>query len=168
MELSAIRFLRMETSADVATWLSFMVTAVGLGGLLSQASAINEKLDPFHSHRTPAYLGFWYGHQEKASWWTVRKPPLYGPVLVADLETGFCGRQIIHLTRLPLFTPPGKAGWALILAIFHPEKLLSLRSTSLQIDTELETGAHNGNLWRGCHSLATKHTLVYPSRERHS
>jgi hypothetical protein len=111
-----------------------MVTAVGLGGLLSQASAINDKLDPFHSHRTPTYLGFWYGHQEKSSWWTVKKPPLYGTVLVANLEDGFCGKQIVHLTRLPLFTPPGKAGWAIILAIFHPEKPFSLRMTSTSID----------------------------------
>ncbi|KAI4672690.1 uncharacterized protein J4E78_001192 [Alternaria triticimaculans] len=134
MENSIARLFKMETSSDVATWLSFVVTAVGLGGLLSQASAINDKLDPFHSHRTPTYLGFWYGHQDKLSWWKVRRPPLYGPVLVANLENGFCGKQIIHLTRLPLFAPPGKAGWALILTIFHPDKLHSLRSPSPSIE----------------------------------
>lgn len=123
----------MDTSAGIATWLSFGVTAVGLGGLLSQASAINDKLDPFHSHRTPTYLGFWYGHQNKSSWWRVAKPPLYGPVLVVNLEHGFCGRQAVHLTRLPLFTPPGQAGWAVILTIFHTEGLHSLRSTSTSI-----------------------------------
>jgi hypothetical protein len=134
MEFSTPRFLRMDTSADVATWLSFLVTAVGLGGLLSQASAINDKLDPFHSHRTPTYLGFWYGHQNKSSWWTVKKPPLYGPVLVANLENGFCGRQLVYLTRLPRFTPPGQAGWAVILTIFHTEKLYSLRPRSTSLD----------------------------------
>lgn len=124
----------MDTSAGVATWLSFVVTAIGLGGLLSQASAINDKLDPFHSHRSPTYLGFWYGHQDKPSWWTVKKPPLYGPALVANLANGFCGRQVVYLTRLPLFTPPGQAGWAVLLTIFHPNKLYSLRSPSSSVD----------------------------------
>lgn len=73
-------------------------------------------------------------YQDKLSWWTVRRPPLYGPVLVANLKNSFCGRQMVFLTRLPLFTPPGQAGWAVILTIFHPEKLYSLRSTSTSID----------------------------------
>ncbi|RAR13184.1 hypothetical protein DDE83_003440 [Stemphylium lycopersici] len=112
------------------------------GGLLSQASAINDKLDPFHSHRTPTYLGFWYGHQDKSSWWTARSSPLYCPVLVANLENGFCGKRIIHLTRLPLFTPPGKAGWALVLTIFHPDKLHSLRSASPSIEEAEKATEH--------------------------
>ena len=47
----------MDASAAVATWLSFAVTTVGLGGLISQANAINDKMDPFHEYRNVEYLG---------------------------------------------------------------------------------------------------------------
>lgn len=41
----------IDASAMIATWLSFAVTAVGLGVLISPANAINDKMDPFHSYR---------------------------------------------------------------------------------------------------------------------
>ncbi|KAK4980716.1 hypothetical protein LTR42_001025 [Elasticomyces elasticus] len=47
----------MEASSTVAAWLSFGATAFGLGSLISQANAINDKLDPFHANRTVEYLG---------------------------------------------------------------------------------------------------------------
>lgn len=47
----------MDASSVIATWLSFAATVVGLGGVISQASAINDKMDPFFVNRTVEYLG---------------------------------------------------------------------------------------------------------------
>ncbi len=58
----------MNTSSTVATWLSFTATVVGLGGLISQANAINDKLEPFHSYRNVEYLGVWFRRQPAFQW----------------------------------------------------------------------------------------------------
>ncbi|KAI1085264.1 hypothetical protein F5B20DRAFT_521594 [Whalleya microplaca] len=108
----------MDTSNLVAAWLSFGATAVGLGGLISQASAINEKLDPFHASRTAEYLGIWFQRQRRFPWWRITKPPPEGPVMVAKMSEGFCGVNALHIARIP-FHPTGKAGWSMILAIFN-------------------------------------------------
>ncbi|KJY02298.1 hypothetical protein TI39_contig68g00001 [Zymoseptoria brevis] len=104
---------RMETSSEIASWLSFAATAIGLGGLISQISIINDKLDPFHANRSPNYLGFWYDRQDRRSWW-----------------------QSLVKTTLP----PGKAGWAVILAIFHAEDLSPVRPISSSSSDEVEKG----------------------------
>ncbi|KAL7623468.1 hypothetical protein AAE478_007150 [Parahypoxylon ruwenzoriense] len=120
---------KMDTANLTAAWLSFLATAVGLGGLISQASAINEKLDPFHASRTAEYLGVWFQRQAAFPWWRIAKPPPQGPVIRADMARGFCGVNVIHVTRIPLL-PPGRAGWSLILAMLNaedPAALLRLR-----------------------------------------
>ncbi|KAJ9151735.1 hypothetical protein NKR23_g2962 [Pleurostoma richardsiae] len=109
----------MDTSSTVATWLSLAVTTAGLGGLISQASAIIDNLDPFHSTRTVEYLGVWFQRQPKFPWWRLVKPPPDGPVIVANLNEGFCGENVLHLTRLPL-RRAGKAGWSVLLSILNP------------------------------------------------
>lgn len=53
----------LEITSQVVSWLSLGVTTVGLGGLITQASAINAQLDPFHASRTPEYLGLWLHRQ---------------------------------------------------------------------------------------------------------
>ncbi|KAK3637741.1 hypothetical protein LTR22_018142 [Elasticomyces elasticus] len=109
----------MEASSTVAAWLSFGVTAFGLGSLISQANAINDKLDPFHANRTVEYLGMvWIQRQAQFPWWVIAKSPPVGPVIKGSLPDGFCGSQNLHLTRVPL-THPGKAGWAALLSIIH-------------------------------------------------
>ncbi|KAI0387092.1 hypothetical protein F5Y04DRAFT_76536 [Hypomontagnella monticulosa] len=110
----------MDTSNLVAAWLSFAVTTVGLGGLISQASAINDQLDPFHANRTAEYLGVWFQRQQRFPWWKITKPPPLGPVIAARMADGFCGVNVIHVTRIPV-APPGKAGWSTILAMFNHE-----------------------------------------------
>ena len=47
----------MDAAATTAEWLSFMVTAIGPGSLIIQASAIQERLDPYYTSRTEEYLG---------------------------------------------------------------------------------------------------------------
>lgn len=109
----------MDISATVAAWLSFTVTAVGLGGLISQANAINDKMDPFHANRSAEYLGIWFHRQRQFPWFVIAKPPPVGPVITGSLSEGFCGTNDLHLTRLPISSKSGKAGWSVLLAIFH-------------------------------------------------
>lgn len=120
----------MDVSATAAAWLSFAVTAVGLGSLVSQASAINEKIDPFHANRTVEYLGVWFKRQNHPPWWVIAKPPPHGPMITAKLSEGFCGRNIVYLSRLP-FKTPGKAGWTVLLAVFHGEPSTSGYASSI-------------------------------------
>ncbi|KAH7304687.1 hypothetical protein B0I35DRAFT_444749 [Stachybotrys elegans] len=108
----------MDYSSSTAGWLSFAATTIGLGGLISQASAINDKMDPFHEHRTVEYLGVWFERQAAFPWWRIVKPPLQGPSISANLSAGFCNKQTLHVVRVPL-RPSGKAGWAVILSIFN-------------------------------------------------
>ncbi|KFA53344.1 hypothetical protein S40293_06653 [Stachybotrys chartarum IBT 40293] len=119
----------MEASSTAAAWLSFAVTAFGLGGLISQASAINEKMDPFHANRTAEYLGIWFQRQASFPWWRIARPPPVGPVVSGKLSEGFCGINDVHLVRVPL-RPAGKAGWAIILSIIHVTKPNPGHSTS--------------------------------------
>lgn len=111
----------MDTANLVAAWLSFGVTAVGLGGLISQASAINDQLDPYHATRTAEYLGIWFQRQPGFPWWRIAKPPPHGPVIAAKMAGGFCGTDALHIARIPV-VPPGKAGWSILLAMFNQEK----------------------------------------------
>ncbi|KAI2778407.1 hypothetical protein F4815DRAFT_447339 [Daldinia loculata] len=108
----------MDTANLTAAWLSFAVTTVGLGGLISQASAINDQLDPFHTNRTAEYLGIWFQRQLRFPWWCITKPPPLGPAIAARMSDGFCGVNVLHVTRIPVATP-GKAGWSTILAMFN-------------------------------------------------
>ncbi|KAI1501485.1 hypothetical protein F5X99DRAFT_201161 [Biscogniauxia marginata] len=110
----------MDTSSLVATWLSFVVTTVGLGGLITQASAINDQMDPFHATRTVEYLGVWFQRQARFPWWTIARPPPQGPVVSARIADGFCGVNRLHVTRIPL-ARPGLAGWSLVLAMFNSD-----------------------------------------------
>ncbi|CAJ2512091.1 Uu.00g077160.m01.CDS01 [Anthostomella pinea] len=112
----------MDTSSTVAAWLFFAVTAVGLGGLISQANAISDQMDPFHATRSAEHLGIWFQRQRAFPWWRIAKPPPLGPVITASLSSGFCSIQTVHLVRLPL-RPAGKASWAVLLSIIHSEPL---------------------------------------------
>ena len=101
-----------------AGWLSFLVTAVGLGSLITQTSAIEEQLDPYLSSRNREYLGSWFLRQPSSSWYKLKKPKPVGPVIFARLVDGFCGFNTVDMTRLPA-EAPGKASWTAMLAILH-------------------------------------------------
>lgn len=126
----------MDTSAAIATWLSFAVTAVGLGGLISQANAINDKMDPFHSYRNIHYLGVWFRRQKQFPWWLLAKPPPVGPVLNCGLSAAFCEINLLYVTRLPLTSTgsSGRASWAVLLAIFHTQKAVLEQENPLSIN----------------------------------
>lgn len=108
----------MDAAATTAGWLSFMVTAIGLGSLITQASAIQDRLDPYHTSRTEDHLGAWRKRQPKKAWNRLAQPTPVGPVIYARLVDGFCGLNVIGVSRLPA-EKTGKASWTAILAIFH-------------------------------------------------
>ena len=108
----------MDAAATAAGWLSFIVTAVGLGSLITQTNAIEERLDPYHTSRSSEHLGTWFSRQPKAPWYKFKKPTPIGPVIFVRLVDGFCGLNVIGVSRLPT-EEPGKASWTAILAIFH-------------------------------------------------
>ncbi|XDG04556.1 hypothetical protein ABKA04_004171 [Annulohypoxylon sp. FPYF3050] len=110
----------MDQANLAAAWLSFGATAVGLGGLISQASAINDQLDPYHANRTAEYLGIWFQRQQRFPWWRIAKPPPLGPVISARMADGFCGVNVLHIARIPIVSP-GRAGWSTVLAMFNHE-----------------------------------------------
>ncbi|KAH7029350.1 uncharacterized protein B0I36DRAFT_325592 [Microdochium trichocladiopsis] len=127
-----------EISSQVVGWASFLVTALGLGGLITQANAINDKLDPFHESRTVEYLGIWFQRQDPFPWWTITKPPPHGPLISASMAGGFCAMPNIYITRIPLLSP-GKAGWSMIMSMFNPEP----PSRGTTVATTIETGITN-------------------------
>ncbi|KAI4231863.1 MAG: hypothetical protein LQ352_008381 [Teloschistes flavicans] len=108
----------MDAAAQAAGWLSFLATAVGLGSLITQTSAIEERLDPFIHSRGREYLGSWVSRQPAYPWYKVKKPRPVGPVIFTRLVDGFCGPNAIEVTRLPAGRP-GKATWTAVLTIFH-------------------------------------------------
>ena len=110
----------MDVAGTTAGWLSFMVTAVGLGSLITQASSIQDQLDPYRTSRTVEHLGTWIKHQPKKAWHRLAQPTPIGPVIYARLVDGFCGLNVIGVSRLPLETT-GTASWTAILAIFHEQ-----------------------------------------------
>ncbi|KAK8246217.1 hypothetical protein HDK90DRAFT_538304 [Phyllosticta capitalensis] len=128
----------MESSSTAASWLSYAVTAVGLGSLTSQASVINDKMDPFHETRTVQHLGIWFTRQPQFPFWKVAKPPPTGPEINAKLSDGFCGLNNVYLSRVPVAQPAGDAGWATFLAVIHQEPL-GVNSPS-NSNAELEKG----------------------------
>ncbi|KAI9840932.1 MAG: hypothetical protein M1837_001111 [Sclerophora amabilis] len=112
----------METANLTASWASAIVTTIGLGGIMTQAGAIRDQLDPFHSTRSVEHLGTWVSRQVNLPWYSLAKPPPVGPVITAKLTTGFCDLNEVWMSRVPMGRV-GAAGWTVLLAILHPEPL---------------------------------------------
>ena len=132
----------MDAAATTAGWLSFVVTAIGLGSLITQASAIQERLDPYHSSRTAEHLGPWIWRQPKKTYYRLAQPTPVGPVIHAKLIDGFCGLNVIGVSRLPLENT-GKASWTAVLAIFHEHAPLPPRkshSTNYNVGAKSDAG----------------------------
>lgn len=128
----------MDTSSTVAGWLSFTATAIGLGSLITQASAINDKMDPFHANRSVEYLGIWFQRQARFPWWRIGKPPPEGPIMIAKLSEGFCGTNTVHISRVPLVAP-GMAGWTVLLSIIHPDAPSPPHSSNISLAEKTPT-----------------------------
>ena len=110
----------MDAAATTAGLLFFMMTALGLGSLVAQASAIKDRLDPCHTSRNEHHLGIWFRRQPKKAWHQFSHPALTGPVICAKLVDGFCASNVIGASRLPLWKP-GKASWTALLALLHEQ-----------------------------------------------
>lgn len=123
----------MDAAGTVASWLSFMVTASGLGSLITQANAIEERLDPYRHSRSAEHLGSWQSRQPKSPWYQLRKPIPVGPVLFAKLVDGFCGFHTLGVSRLPLEIP-GTASWTAVLANLHEQVPDIRRKSNTTID----------------------------------
>jgi hypothetical protein len=108
----------MNTAGIVAGWLSFFVTAAGLGSLITQTDTIQERLDPFRNSRSVGYLGTWISRQPSRSRFKLGRPSPVGPVISANLVNGFCGPDLIDVSRLPLVRV-GTASWTALLAMIH-------------------------------------------------
>ncbi|KAK5135365.1 hypothetical protein LTR08_005307 [Meristemomyces frigidus] len=109
----------MDASQTVATWVGTLFTAVGLGSLIAQSSTITNQLDPFYSFRNLEHLGLWADRQEKPKWYHLNKQPPVGPVITASVTNGFCGGNVVRLTRKPT-AEVGKVGWTALLSVLHP------------------------------------------------
>lgn len=110
----------MDAVGNTAAWLSFAVTAIGLGSLITQANGIQDRLDPYRTSRSAEYLGAWIARQPKKSLFRLAQPAPVGPVVHAKLVDGFCGSNVIGLSRLPL-EKTGQASWTGLLAVLHED-----------------------------------------------
>jgi hypothetical protein len=114
-----------------ASWISAIVTAVGLMALIAQASFIKAQLDPFYMARGRHHLGRWAKHRKEGfSLMALFARPPNGPVIKAQL-TGLCGMVKIHMSRRPLGNLGedfGTASWTTLLKVFHPSSLCDLPS----------------------------------------
>ncbi|KAI9812597.1 MAG: hypothetical protein M1827_004586 [Pycnora praestabilis] len=154
----------MDASSTAAAWLSALVTTIGLGSLMTQAGAIHNQLDPFNKTRGADHLGVWVSRQPKRAWLEVTKSPPVGPVITGKLSTGFCGNNMVYLTRKPT-ERIGKATWTAILAVFHPKPTPSAQREGkdekasqegfivVQIEDSNALASHDAGDWE---SLPTK------------
>ena len=110
----------MDNTATTAGGLSFIVIVIGLSFLILQATSVQDLADPYRTSRTKDYLGIWYERQPKKAWHQLARPAPTGPVIFAKLVDGFCGSNLIGVSRLPLWNP-GKASWSALLALLHEQ-----------------------------------------------
>ncbi|KAI9677377.1 MAG: hypothetical protein M1817_006329 [Caeruleum heppii] len=110
-----------------ASWASVIATVGGLWGVFAQADAIKSRLDPFYACRGTNNLGLWAEIERKSAFLQLRErfftpSTPRGPILRTSLNRGFCGQQLVHLSRKPK-GEFGKASWTKIFAVFHPRPL---------------------------------------------
>ena len=105
-----------------AEWVSVLITATGLGSLITQIGAYRSLLDPFHDNRGPACLGPWAEDEDIRSHLYLKRPRPRGPVIEGKYSEGLWGLNVIHVSRKPVGAV-GRASWTKILEIFHPESL---------------------------------------------
>ena len=120
----------MEVASLTSEWTAVVITGVGLLGLIAQAGSIRSSIDPFGEARTPAFLGPWTLVQPKSPWYSLSSGVPLGPALYGDRDDGFCGTNLIFLSRKAT-VGHGRASWSILLACFHnpkgglPERFLS-------------------------------------------
>ena len=111
----------LEYAILAAEWTTVVVTAAGLGSLLTQIRAYRSLLDPFYDTRGSVWLGPW-AEDELRPWFYLMPTTPRGPIIEGKYATGLCGLNAIHVSRKPT-GEFGKASWTKIMATFHPESL---------------------------------------------
>ena len=111
----------LEIASLTAEWATVLVTAAGLGSLLTQIRAYRSLLDPFYDTRGSVWLGPW-AEDNHRPWLYLMPPTPRGPIIEGKYTTGLCGLNAIHVSRKPT-GEFGKASWTKIMATFHPESL---------------------------------------------
>ena len=106
----------MDSADLIATWISAIVTTIGLASLITQIGTIKAQLDPFHRLRGEDHLAHW-GSPRPSKWQSLIPPPPVGPVLEADIDTCL-GLETVYLSRRPTH-PVGDASWTVLLSVFH-------------------------------------------------
>jgi hypothetical protein len=108
----------METASLVSDWTALFITTLGLMGIIAQASSIRDSIDPFRDSRTRSYLGPWITAQPQKPWYQFSWRAPVGPHLFGNREEGFCGLEVVYLSRGPV-ADHGRASWSVFLASFH-------------------------------------------------
>ena len=98
---------------------------------MSQASAIREQMDPFYNTRDAEHIGTWVSRQIPSPWYRMAKSSPVGPKITARLSDGFCGLNVVYVSRLP-FEQTGKANWTTLLAVLHKRQFFAARTTPLE------------------------------------
>ena len=112
--------LDLEVVSLTAEWATVLVTAAGLGSLVTQIRAYRSLLDPFYDTRGRSWLGLWA--EDDGSCFYLMPPTPQGPIIEGKYTKGLCGMNVIHISRKPV-GEVGRASWTQILATFHPESL---------------------------------------------
>ena len=108
----------MDAANLTASWISALVTTVGLGSVVAQVAGIKDQLDPFNGTRDQDHLAAWgiETHHQKL-WYNLTKPPPKGPVIEADIDMCL-GVRTLWLSRRPK-CKVGTASWTVLLAVFQ-------------------------------------------------
>ena len=112
----------LDVANLAAQWVAVLITAVGLGSLVTQIGAYRSLLDPFHDNRGAVCLGPWADDEDLRSHLYLKRPSPRGPIIQGKYTQGLCGLNVIHVSRKPV-GQVGRASWTAILEIFHPESL---------------------------------------------
>ncbi len=112
----------LAVASLTAEWVAVLITAAGLGSLVTQIGAYRSLLDPFHDNRGPACLGPWAEHDDLSAHLYLKRPTPRGPKIEGKCTDGLCGLNVIHVSRKPV-GKVGRASWTKILEIFHPDSL---------------------------------------------
>ena len=137
----------LEIASLTAEWATVLVTAAGLGSLLTQIRAYRSLLDPFYDTRGSVWLGPWADDDLRPCLYLLPPTP-QGPIIEGKYTTGLCGLNLIYVSRKPT-GEFGKASWTKIMATFHPK---SLNPHSILREGKLE-GVNpiipKGSSWKG-------------------
>ena len=126
----------LAVASVTAEWVAVLITAAGLGSLVTQIGAYRSLLDPFHENRGAVCLGPWADDEDLSKHLYLKRPTPRGPKIEGKCTEGLCGLNIIHVSRKPI-GQVGRASWTKIFEIFHPE---SLNTQPVLVEGKMEGG----------------------------